>query len=134
MATAIRSRAMTLGITAYLGLALLWDLLPQGAHLIVEGGPPSGTVPDWFLLLAFGFAVESFQEETLFRGFLQTELADRYGEWSAVVLLAGAFSAAHVGYYPFSAWYLFAAGLVYGWLRKRRGRLLVPSIPHGLLG
>jgi ABC-2 type transport system permease protein len=42
---------MTLGIAAYLGLALLWDLIPQGAHLVVEGGPPSGTVPGWFLLL-----------------------------------------------------------------------------------
>ncbi|WP_246988930.1 ABC transporter permease subunit [Halorientalis marina] len=50
-ATATRARAMTLGIASYLGLALLWDLLPQGAHLVVEGGPPSGTVPGWFLLL-----------------------------------------------------------------------------------
>jgi ABC-2 type transport system permease protein len=50
-ATATRARAMTLGIAAYLGLALLWDLIPQGAHLVVEGGPPSGTVPGWFLLL-----------------------------------------------------------------------------------
>jgi ABC-2 type transport system permease protein len=50
-ATATRSRAMTLGIGVYLGLALLWDLLPQGAHLVVEGGPPSGTVPAWFVLL-----------------------------------------------------------------------------------
>jgi ABC-2 type transport system permease protein len=50
-ATATRARAMTLGIASYLGLALLWDLIPQGAHLIVEGGPPSGSVPGWFLLL-----------------------------------------------------------------------------------
>jgi ABC-type transport system involved in multi-copper enzyme maturation permease subunit len=50
-ATATRSRAMTLGIASYLGLALLWDLIPQGAHLAVVGGPPSGTVPAWFLLV-----------------------------------------------------------------------------------
>ncbi|WP_135306444.1 ABC transporter permease subunit [Haloarcula amylovorans] len=50
-ATATRARAMTLGIASYLSLALLWDLVPQGAHLIVEGGAPSGTVPGWFLLL-----------------------------------------------------------------------------------
>jgi ABC-2 type transport system permease protein len=50
-ATATRARAMTLGITAYLGLALLWDLIPQGAHLVIKGRPPSGTVPGWFLLL-----------------------------------------------------------------------------------
>ncbi len=50
-ATATRSRAMTLGIAAYLGLALLWDLIPQGAHLVVEGAPPGGAAPAWFLLL-----------------------------------------------------------------------------------
>ena len=50
-ATATRSRAMTLGIGVYLVLALLWDLLPQGAHFVVEGGPPSSTVPAWFVLL-----------------------------------------------------------------------------------
>jgi ABC-2 type transport system permease protein len=50
-ATPTRARAMTLGITSYLGLALLWDLLPQGAHLVVEGSPPGGSVPAWFMLL-----------------------------------------------------------------------------------
>ncbi|WP_135823723.1 ABC transporter permease subunit [Halorussus ruber] len=50
-ATPTRARAMTLGIASYLGLALLWDLLPQGAHLVVEGSPPGGSVPAWFLLL-----------------------------------------------------------------------------------
>jgi ABC-2 type transport system permease protein len=50
-ATATRSRAMTLGIASYLGLALLWDLLPQGLHLAVEGGPPGASAPAWFLLL-----------------------------------------------------------------------------------
>jgi ABC-2 type transport system permease protein len=42
---------MMLGIASYLGLALLWDLLPQGAHLVVEGSPPGESVPAWFLLL-----------------------------------------------------------------------------------
>ncbi len=50
-ATPTRARAMTLGIASYLGLALLWDLLPQGAHLVVEGSPPGGSVPAWFLFL-----------------------------------------------------------------------------------
>jgi len=50
-ATATRSRAMTLGVSAYLGLALLWDLLPQGAYLVATGAPPGQTVPAWFVFL-----------------------------------------------------------------------------------
>ncbi|HKJ57792.1 MAG TPA: CPBP family intramembrane glutamic endopeptidase, partial [Halobacteriales archaeon] len=107
----------------------------------LPGGQPVGSAPSLvgtLLGVVFGFAVASFHEETLFRGFLQTAIADRVGEWPAVVLQAVAFSAAHVGYYPLSAWYLyvvaFVAGLVFGWLRKRRGRLVVPGIAHGLVG
>lgn len=50
-ATATRARAMTLGVGVYLVLALLWDLLPQGLHLIFEGAPAGATVPAWFVLL-----------------------------------------------------------------------------------
>ncbi|KAB1193805.1 ABC transporter permease subunit [Haloferax sp. MBLA0076] len=50
-ATATRARAMTLGIAVYLGLALLWDLVPQGAHLVVLGEFPSSTVPAWYILV-----------------------------------------------------------------------------------
>lgn len=49
--TAIRSRAMTLAVTAYLSLTLLWDIVPQGVHLVVTGSMPGATVPGWFLLL-----------------------------------------------------------------------------------
>ncbi|WP_411963925.1 ABC transporter permease subunit [Haloferax sp. YSMS24] len=49
--TATRARAMTIGIAAYLVLALLWDLVPQGIHLVVVGSFPNGPVPGWFLLL-----------------------------------------------------------------------------------
>ena len=106
---------------------------PQDAP-VAEAPSLVGTL----LLYAFGFAVAAFQEETLFRGFLQTAIGHRFGEWPAVVVQAGVFSLAHVGYYPLTAWYLFltafAGGLVYGWLRKRRGRLLAPGIAHGQIG
>lgn len=107
----------------------------------IQGEPPAVAAPTLtgtLLQLAFGFAVASFQEETLFRGFLQPVLAERVGARPAVLLQAVAFSAAHVGYYPLAAWYLFAVafvgGLVFGWLRHRRGRLLAPGIAHGLVG
>ncbi|WP_276302607.1 ABC transporter permease subunit [Halorussus lipolyticus] len=49
--TATRARAMTLAITAYLGLTLLWDLAPNAVHLLVTGEMPGSVVPAWFLLL-----------------------------------------------------------------------------------
>jgi ABC-2 type transport system permease protein len=49
--TAVRSRAMTLAVTAYLLLTLLWDMVPQGVHLVVTRSMPGATVPGWFLLL-----------------------------------------------------------------------------------
>jgi len=49
--TATRARAMTLAITAYLGLTLLWDLVPNAVHLLVTGEMPGGVVPGWFLFL-----------------------------------------------------------------------------------
>jgi ABC-2 type transport system permease protein len=49
--TATRARAMTIAITAYLGLTLLWDLAPNGVHLLVTGEMPGQTVPAWFPLL-----------------------------------------------------------------------------------
>ncbi|WP_440991687.1 ABC transporter permease subunit [Haloarchaeobius baliensis] len=50
-AVATRSRAMTVGIALYLGLAVLWDLVPQGAYLATVGSPPGGSVPAWFVFL-----------------------------------------------------------------------------------
>ncbi|MFC7139919.1 ABC transporter permease [Halosimplex aquaticum] len=49
--TATRARAMTLAITAYLGLTLLWDLVPNAVHLLVTGEMPGQVVPAWFPLL-----------------------------------------------------------------------------------
>ena len=49
--TATRARAMTLAITAYLGLTLLWNPAPTAVHLLVTGEMPGGIVPAWFLLL-----------------------------------------------------------------------------------
>ncbi|WP_277556191.1 ABC transporter permease subunit [Halobaculum limi] len=49
--TATRARAMILAITAYLGLTLLWDLAPNGVHLLVTGEMPGRVVPAWFLLV-----------------------------------------------------------------------------------
>ncbi|WP_267643640.1 ABC transporter permease subunit [Haloarchaeobius amylolyticus] len=49
--TGTRSRAMTASIAVYLVLTLFWDLVPQGAHLLVQGSQPEPPLPGWFVLL-----------------------------------------------------------------------------------
>lgn len=49
-ATATRARAMTYGISAFLLLTLLWDLVPEIASMIVGADPQAGIQP-WYLLL-----------------------------------------------------------------------------------
>ena len=134
--------AATLGGTLALA-ALFPGLAPVGE----AGASPSPTVATgaasdfavtlllgWFL----GFAIAAFQEETLFRGFLQSILQDRYGRIVAIVGQAALFALAHLGYYPVSAWPLllvvFLVGIVTGGLVDRRGMLLAAGIAHGFVG
>ncbi len=90
------------------------------------------------LMLFFGFAIAGFQEETIFRGFLQGVLSERLSAWPGNFLQAAIFSIAHIGYYPLDAWPLFVlafiSGIIFGWLRMKRQSLVSPWIAHGLFG
>jgi len=129
------------------GVLALTALVPGLAPVAGAGAAPAPTVSQgeaggfavnlllgWF----FGFAIAAFQEETLFRGFLQSLLQDRYGRLVAIVGQAVVFTLAHLGYYPVSAWPLllvvFLVGLITGWLVDRRGTLLSAGIAHGFVG
>ena len=129
------------------GVLALSALLPGLGPVGAAGAAPAPTVTastgtDWVttLLLGwfFGFAIAAFQEETLFRGFLQGLLRERYGRAVAVVGQAAVFALAHLTYYPISAWPLvlmvLLVGLVTGWLVDRRGTLLAAGIAHGFVG
>ncbi|MUV56563.1 CPBP family intramembrane glutamic endopeptidase [Halogeometricum sp. CBA1124] len=139
---------IVLVLVATVGGVLALTLVFPGLTPVEEAGAaPSPTVTGeavagfgvnlllgWF----FGFAIAAFQEETLFRGFLQGLLQDRYGRSVAIVGQATIFTLAHLGYYPVSAWPLllvvFLVGLVTGWLVDRRGTLLPAGIAHGFVG
>jgi membrane protease YdiL (CAAX protease family) len=97
-------------------------------------GPITNLLLGWF----FGFAIASFQEETIFRGFFQRLLQERYGRVAAIVGQSSVFTLAHLGYDPVSAWPLllvvFLVGLVTGGLADRRGTLLAAGFAHGFVG
>jgi membrane protease YdiL (CAAX protease family) len=133
--------AATLGGT--LALTALWPGLAPGgetgaAATTVTGEAATGLAVDLLLGWFFGFAIAAFQEETLFRGFLQGLLQERYGRVVAIVGQAAVFALAHLGYYPVSAWPLllvvFLVGIVTGWLVDRRGTLLPAGLAHGVVG
>jgi membrane protease YdiL (CAAX protease family) len=130
---------VTLGGTLAL-VALVPGLAPAGAAdaatapAVTASGLGVNLLLGWF----FGFAIAAFQEETLFRGFLQGLLRERYGRVTAIVGQSAVFTLAHLGYYPVSAWPLllvvFLVGLVTGWLVDRRGTLLPAGLAHGFVG
>lgn len=63
-ATASRGRAMLVAISVFLGLVVLWDLVPQFGYAALTGGFPGQTVPAWYYYVegisptgAYGIAV-----------------------------------------------------------------------------
>ncbi|MFC1736270.1 lysostaphin resistance A-like protein [Candidatus Hydrogenedentota bacterium] len=102
-------------------------------------------IPDLFhiqrlMTLFFAFTVKSFNEETLFRGFLQPVLTEKFGPWRANFVQAALFSLSHIGIAPMGLSIMsvllvitFVSGLVFGWLTMKRGRLLAAGALHGFL-
>jgi membrane protease YdiL (CAAX protease family) len=84
----------------------------------------------------FGFFVASWQEECLFRGYLQPLFIERWGLWPGVLVQASLFSIAHIGWAPSWPYFVlfFVSGIVLGWLRGRDGSIVAPFVAHGLIG
>jgi membrane protease YdiL (CAAX protease family) len=110
-------------------------LIPQE---VTSAQPVQLTLIDWLSNIFFGFAIASFQEETIFRGFLFDALHERFNTFWSVIFQALIFSVAHIGYYPLDRWILFILafflGIVYGALRAKRGSVIAAWISHGLIG
>ena len=136
----------TLGGLAVIAVAALLILIASGLQPPdwVTANQPSldhlagMLVFGWF----FGFAIAAFQEETLFRGFVQRIVANKLNRWPANLIQAALFSVAHLGLEPFlpigrtlfALALRFIFGILFGWLRDRRGSLLTPAIVHGFMG
>ena len=140
------------GIGALVGLGILvlgagivmWtlDLMPASLEPTQEATSLSQIPINLILGWVFGFAIASFEEETIFRGFLQEVLDTKYGAWGSNLLQAAIFSAAHLGMEPITSLgsvtslllFRFVLGVVFGWLRMKRGTLLAAGVLHGIIG
>jgi membrane protease YdiL (CAAX protease family) len=133
-------------LVAALGLYFL-NLIPPDLMAAPPGDTPLNQtlaqipvdlVLGWF----FGFAIASFSEETIFRGFIMGVLAKKVNPGVANVVQALLFSLSHIGMAPlgsietevFSVLFRFVSGWVFGWLRLKRGTLLASGIVHGVIG
>jgi len=104
--------------------------------------PPTDATQPRFTLVGiamsvlFGFFIASWQEECLFRGYLQPLFIDRWGLWPGICAQAALFSVAHIGWFPAWPYFVlaFVIGIVFGWLRGRDGSLVAPFVAHGLMG
>ena len=132
---------LIMGVLAFTGaiVATGCGLIPGSVKPAQEPGAlaelPAQLLLGWF----FGFAVASFGEESLFRGFWQEVAGQRFGAWKGNLVQAALFAAAHLGLEPIDKagpllLVRFAFGLFLGWLRIKRGTLLPAGILHGFIG
>ena len=105
-------------------------------HEIAELGAQQ---PELLLFLVpFMLLVVGPGEELLFRGVIQTRLAEAYGSVAGIVLASVLFAVAHVPAYGggAGAWVtvtvLFAASLVFGAIYEVTDNLVVPAVVHGV--
>jgi uncharacterized protein len=94
-------------------------------------GAPAWTAVGFVPALAVGIFT-GFPEELLFRGVLQTALRPLIGRWNWVYA-SFIFATLHLGYRSLvDLAFVFAVGLVYGWVFERTRSIIGISIGHGI--
>ncbi len=94
-------------------------------------GPPPWTSAGAIASLSVGFAT-GFPEELVFRGVMQTATRPFLGRWNWVYVSA-IFAVLHLGYQSYiDVVFVFAVGLVYGWVFERTRSIIGVSIGHGV--
>lgn len=122
----------------------LWEFLPRVYQTVnqyetasdkaMQGLVTANGPLDLALILLFVAIVPALAEETMFRGFAQTNI-ERSGRWHArpvTALLVASFLFALVHASLFKLPGLFVLGLVIGWMTYRTNNLFVGGIGHAV--
>jgi membrane protease YdiL (CAAX protease family) len=117
------------GIVAQLGIGILYWLsrvdVDDPARELTGKGTGLGGALVLLLLLA---VVAPIVEELLYRGLLLGWLVTLMPQWVALLVSSAVFAAAHLQAVQFPG--LMIAGLTFGWLAVRRGRLGPAIVAH----
>ncbi|MBI2340291.1 MAG: CPBP family intramembrane metalloprotease [Deltaproteobacteria bacterium] len=109
----------------------LWDHFfpaPEGLRDLIRGILQTDSLLD---VLRLTFTIGLFPaicEETLFRGYLQTALANQWSPPRAVVVTSLIFALSHLN--PWLFLFYFLLGLFLGWCRNYRNNLYLPILAH----
>jgi uncharacterized protein len=122
-------------VITFAWIVLAIQLTPLPGEVAAAGNAPAGLDPTMLLFkAAWGFLIASWQEENLFRGYLQPHLINKMGHWPGILAQAALFSIAHLGFHLI--WWQFVAsfllGLILGWLRGKNRSIIPAFIAHGL--
>jgi uncharacterized protein len=113
-------------VVASVGLGLV-------EYLILRPEPLGGLPWETGLLPALSLAFfTGFPEELIFRGIMQTAARPLLGRWNWPYV-AAVFAALHIGYQSLiDVAFVFAVGLLYGWVFERTRSIIGVSIGHGV--
>ncbi len=104
-------------------------------HYILKPAPLAPGLSFWNLvILATGLGLSNgFVEELVFRGLLQKNAVDAFGERIGLVGVAAIFAALHIGWLSLPDMvFVFSVGLFYGFVTLQTGNITGVTLSHGL--
>ena len=104
-------------------------------HFFLRPEPMGIGLSFWNLvLLALGLGFSTgFVEELVFRGLMQKNAVDAFGERIGVIGVAAVFAALHIGWFSLpDLVFVFSVGLFYGFMVLKTGNIVGVSLSHGI--
>ena len=100
-------------VITFVWIVLAIQLSPPPPEVAAAGNAPVGLDPTTLLFKAAWWClIASWQEENLFRGYLQPHLIQKLGHWPGSLAQAALFSIAHLGFHLI--WWQFVASFLLG--------------------
>jgi len=85
-----------------------------------------------FLALGLGLST-GFVEELVFRGIMQRDAVEAFGERRGLIGVALVFAALHIGWLSIlDLVFVFSVGLFYGFMTLKKGNIIGVSLSHGI--